>query len=127
MPRKPGRLRLTLARSMAIVALVALCLALLLPLVRQSYPPCLSTAGTARWLLTKPGTASCKDCHGRVTIAANLGAVLSPFGELNPHCAIGPIQGTSSCTACHENFHRLPGAAPDSRMKNEKALDGVIE
>jgi hypothetical protein len=113
---------------MAIVALVALCLALVLPLVRQSYPPCLSTAGTARWLLTKPGTASCKDCHGRVTIAANLGAVLSAVEESNPHCAFGTLQSTSSCTACHENVSRLAVTAPDSRIKSKKTVrDGVIE
>jgi hypothetical protein len=113
---------------MAIVALVALCLALVLPLVRQSYPPCLSTAGTARWLLTKPGTASCKDCHGRITIAANLGAGFSPVAESNPRCAFGTLQSTSSCTACHENLSRVAGTAPDSRIRSkQEALDGVIE
>ena len=113
---------------MMIVALVALCLTLVLPLVRHAFPPCLSTAGTAHWLLTKPGTASCRDCHGAVTIAANVGAIFSPFGEPKPRCALGTLESSSSCTACHEYANRLPGPAPDSRIKTEKALlDGATE
>jgi cytochrome c7-like protein len=100
MTGKARRFRLTIASMMAFVAAFALLWALVLPLIRQSQPPCLSVSGTARWLLTKPGTASCKDCHANFTVA-NRPRSLSPLPALPKACTMGSVQNTNSCTACH--------------------------
>jgi hypothetical protein len=100
MTRKTNRFRLTIASLMAFVATFALLCALILPLIRQSQPPCLSMAGTARWLLTKPGTASCKDCHATVTVANRVQPLL-PLATSPKPCAIGSGRSSNSCVACH--------------------------
>jgi hypothetical protein len=100
MTRKTNRFRLTIASLMAFVAAFALFCALILPLLRQKQPPCLSMAGTARWLLTKPGAASCKDCHAGFTVANRVTAPLPP-ATAPKSCAISSGQGSNSCVACH--------------------------
>jgi hypothetical protein len=95
------------------VAAFALIWALILPLLRQGRPPCLSTVGTARWLVQKPAAASCNDCHTSVKIADRLRALL-PLATATapaptkireagtrPPCAAGVGQDSKSCIACH--------------------------
>ena len=49
---------------MAIIVASALIVAVLSPLYHLGRPPCLSPVKTAVWLIAKPATASCVDCHG---------------------------------------------------------------
>jgi hypothetical protein len=100
MTRKAKRIRVTIASLMAFVAAFALVCALVLPLIRHSQPPCLSMAGTTRWLLMKPGAASCNDCHSNPTVANRLRSLVPPAAMPKP-CTIGSGQNASSCTACH--------------------------
>jgi hypothetical protein len=60
------RLRYSVRAIMSIIAAMALILAVFSPLYRLGPPPCLTPVKTAVWLVTKPTTASCVDCHGGV-------------------------------------------------------------
>ena len=100
MTKKAKRFRLTIATLMAFVAAFALLCTLVVPLIRQSQPPCLSMTGTARWLLTNPGMASCKDCHAGVTVASRVQSLL-PLATTPKPCAMGSVQSSNSCVACH--------------------------
>jgi hypothetical protein len=50
---------------MGIIAVLALIIAVLSPLYPFGPPPCLTPPKTVTWLIAKPVTASCTDCHGR--------------------------------------------------------------
>ena len=113
MTPKTNRHRLTIASLMILVAAFALVWALVLPLVRQGRPPCLSMVGTARWIVQKPTTASCNDCHAGVKIADRLRALL-PLATATapapttrrqagtgPTCAASVGRDPKSCIACH--------------------------
>jgi hypothetical protein len=113
MPPKTNRLRLSIASLMLSVAAFALVWAVILPLVRQGPPPCLSTAATARWLALKPTMASCNDCHPSAKFADRLRALLplatasAPAPTKRPQAGTGPSCVASvgldpkSCIACH--------------------------
>jgi hypothetical protein len=61
------RFRYSVRALMAMIVAVAVILALFLPLYRFGLPPCRTTVvETVTWLLAKPATASCIDCHDRV-------------------------------------------------------------
>jgi hypothetical protein len=63
--KRRRRLRLTVRTLMGILVALALIFAVLSPLYPLSLSPCLTPVETATWLVTKPATASCLDCHGR--------------------------------------------------------------
>jgi hypothetical protein len=48
-----------------IIVALALIFAALSPLYHLGLPPCLTPVKTAVWLVGKPATASCIDCHER--------------------------------------------------------------
>jgi hypothetical protein len=48
---------------MAVILLLGLVVAILTPLYRVGPPPCLTVVKTAVWLVSKPVSASCTDCH----------------------------------------------------------------
>jgi hypothetical protein len=50
---------------MLVIIALALNFAVLTPLYRPGPPPCLTPVRTAAWLVAKPATASCTDCHDR--------------------------------------------------------------
>jgi hypothetical protein len=50
---------------MLVIAALALNFAVLTPLFRLGPPPCLTPVRTAAWLVARPVTASCTDCHDR--------------------------------------------------------------
>ncbi len=50
---------------MSIIVALALIFAVLSPLYHLGRPPCLTRVKTAVWLVAKPATASCIDCHSR--------------------------------------------------------------
>jgi hypothetical protein len=58
-------LRYSVRALMGIIAALALMVAVLSPLYRNGPPPCLTPVKTASWLVARPVTASCLDCHGR--------------------------------------------------------------
>jgi hypothetical protein len=101
MAGRTKRRRLTIASLMAAVALLSLPLALVAPLARRGRPPCLSTASTARWLIERPGAASCNDCHSDVGVVDRLRAMLPATGP-GPACsAARGARGSVSCASCH--------------------------
>ncbi len=104
MPRtRFPRIRFTISALMALVATIAILTMLILPLVRLGKCPMLSTAQTARWLLSSPGQASCTNCHGTPNASPGGSAILAmkPAAET---CPTLPAQTASkSCTACHTN------------------------
>jgi urea transporter len=59
------RLRYSVRTLMGIVVVLALILAVLSPLSPFGLPPCLTPVETVTWLVAKPATASCMDCHSR--------------------------------------------------------------
>jgi hypothetical protein len=66
----PGRAtrrrpRYSVRAMLSIIVALALIFAVLSPLYRLGRPPCLTPVKTAVWLVAKPATASCIDCHGR--------------------------------------------------------------
>jgi hypothetical protein len=97
------RRRLTIAGLMAFVAVLSLVLTLVLPLVRLGRPPCLGTAETAQWLVTRPGAAHCTQCHRALTVVNRLRAFLpvSPVAESSGPCPAASGRGTTSCISCH--------------------------
>src|SRR5262245_33502349 len=100
MPQSRRRLRLTIAMLMGLVALAALVLVVLTPLVRYGVPPCQTHMGTLRWLLAGPGNANCNACHATPTFAdppAQRIAKLLADTPFNAHS-----QGDrQSCLKCH--------------------------
>jgi hypothetical protein len=50
---------------MGIIAALAVLIAVLSPLYPLGPPPCLTPPMTVKWLITRPVTASCTDCHGQ--------------------------------------------------------------
>ena len=50
---------------MSIIIALAPIFAVLSPLYHFGRPPCLTPVKTGVWLVAKPATASCTDCHGR--------------------------------------------------------------
>jgi hypothetical protein len=48
---------------MLIIVVLALVFAVLSPLSRHGFPPCLTPGKTAVWLVAKPAMASSIDCH----------------------------------------------------------------
>jgi hypothetical protein len=101
MTSKVKRRRLTVASLMTCIAAVALLLALALPVWRQGHPPCLSSSATARWLLSRPGTASCTNCHGLVSLVDRARAFVPEFAVPTPDCPAARAQGPTSCITCH--------------------------
>ena len=99
MPRNQNRFRLTIAGFMAIIAVFALscassCRSFGRP-PRPAYP-----WPARRWLFSKPASASCKDCHGNVTIASRAKSLV-PLPGAPKSCAFAGAQATSSCMSCH--------------------------
>jgi hypothetical protein len=63
MSRRSKRFRVTIAAMMAVVAVFSVAVLFTVPLYRVGRPPCLKIMPTARWLVNRPGAASCTDCH----------------------------------------------------------------
>jgi hypothetical protein len=66
----PGRAtrprpRYSVRAMLSIIVALALIFAVLSPLYHLGRPPCLTPVKTAVWLVAKPATASCLDCHSR--------------------------------------------------------------
>jgi hypothetical protein len=59
------RPRYSVRAMMGIIVALALIFAVLSPLYHLGLPPCLTPVKTAVWLVAKPATASCLDCHDR--------------------------------------------------------------
>ena len=57
------RFRYSVRAMMWIIVALALIFAVLAPLYHWGRPPCLTPVKTAVWLVAKPATASCIDCH----------------------------------------------------------------
>ena len=72
---------------MAIIVALAVLFAVLSPLYRIGYPPCLTPVKTAVWLIKKPATASCLDCH------ATSGQRITAVFAAKP--------AATSCADCH--------------------------
>jgi hypothetical protein len=70
-PETPGGLvtrrrpRYSVRGMMLTIVALALIFTVLSPFYRVGLPPCLTPLETAEWLVAKPATASCIDCHGR--------------------------------------------------------------
>ena len=101
MTEKLKRRRLTLAAMMTGIAALALLMVLGLPILRQGPPQCMSAAATARWLASPPGTASCLQCHIKVSSMDRLRALLPVVAAEPPRCAAGFAGGATSCLNCH--------------------------
>jgi hypothetical protein len=101
MTSKVRRRRLTVASLMTGIAALALLLTLALPVCRQGHPPCLSSSATARWLLSRPGTASCANCHGQAGLANRARASVPAVALTTRNCPGALAQGPNSCIACH--------------------------
>jgi hypothetical protein len=64
-PVSRRRPRYSVRTMMSIIVAFAIIVAVLSPLYHFGRPPCLTPVKTAVWLVAKPATASCIDCHGR--------------------------------------------------------------
>ena len=64
-PTRWRKLRYSVAALMGWIFALALLLAVSSPLSRLGAPPCLTPIKTAGWLIAKPASASCMDCHDR--------------------------------------------------------------
>jgi hypothetical protein len=92
-----NRLRITLASLMLLIAACGLVVLVLTPLFRLGPPPCLPPVSTAQWLLARPGTAHCTDCH----LSAS-----ADTGRLPPHRV---LQRTRSAASLFGNMTATVG------------------
>lgn len=92
--------RLTTAALMAIVAVTSLVALLVTPLFRFGVPACMGPHATAVWLLSRPGSADCLECHATpVAVLDRLDLTLDPAGvpehdETDARDGIEPDSGT---------------------------------
>jgi hypothetical protein len=102
MTGRARRHRRTIASLMASVGALSLLMALVRPVVRHGRPPCMSPVATARWLLTRPGLASCNECHSGLGMADRVRALL-PAASSAKACPAAASLGEDprSCVACH--------------------------
>jgi hypothetical protein len=54
---------MTIAAMTGLIAVFSVLVLLTVPLYRVGRPPCLQIMPTVRWLVKRPGAASCTDCH----------------------------------------------------------------
>jgi hypothetical protein len=108
MAGRAKRRRLTIAALMTSVAIFGLLLGLVLPVARHGRPACLSWAEAARWLVARPGAASCTDCHGRVSVADRVTALLPAKGPAAACPAVPQARGAGSCVSCHASVAGTP-------------------
>lgn len=102
MTKISGRKRVTIASLMSLIAALALLMAFGLPILRHGAPPCLSTMATAQWLVSKPGTANCTQCHARAE-PGKLAFAVSLFTPTTKPamCRLEEGRDPKSCVACH--------------------------
>jgi hypothetical protein len=101
-PLRRRRLRCTLAALMTSIVVLSLLLTVLVPLMREGHPPCLTAGQATLWLVARPGAARCADCHGRSTAVMVRSLLPAPSPE--PACpgANGrSTGGAGSCISCH--------------------------
>ena len=97
-------LRFSVAWLMVLVAVLGLATMLVTPLYRWGRPPCLSAARTARWLASRPGSASCVDCHPRGWV--DWAQALPPAKPSSQACSWQtPFDRASQapCISCHRS------------------------
>lgn len=102
MTSKAKRRRLTIASLMTSILVLSLLLMVVLPVLRQGPPSCMTPVSTARWLLARPGQASCADCHGSTEAPDDMRA-LAALVKPPQECVSPAGRGTktNSCIACH--------------------------
>lgn len=102
MPSTRRRWRTSLAALMAGIAVFALLLMVVLPVLRHGWPTCIPARTSVHWLAAQPGRASCADCHQ----GASPGV---PPAPAMPAHATACLQGTATaaagqpvqCAKCH--------------------------
>jgi hypothetical protein len=112
MARQSGRFRVTVATMMAFIAVTALFIAVVLPLVRHGKPSCLTSVQTAQWLFTSLGKASCTDCHANPAGTDRRQALAALPAAANTCPVAQSGQGSTSCMACHATPRGAPKLAP---------------
>ncbi len=108
MSSKSRRFRFTLTSLMAFVAILSLLFVLVAPLVRQGRPACMSTTATVRWLASRPGTASCRDCHNTEIVAGCVIGLREYTCDNACTRNLRPARASNSCAWCHAKHVSSP-------------------
>jgi hypothetical protein len=95
---------------MVLIAACGLLFLVLTPLFRFGPPPCLPSIAMARWLLARPGTAHCIDCH--LPASASTGGLPADRETFDGTSAPAQLaSGVSFTLEDGEQYHR---GAPDT-------------
>lgn len=117
--RRP-RLRFSVRQLMAAVLAFGLIFLVIMPLIRLGRPPCLSPVKTASWLISRPGQASCLDCHRetRILLAQSVPPVI-PSTDACSRSAPPTLTSQSSCISCHQpnSDHNQTRIIPSPRTR----------
>lgn len=130
MASRRSRPRLSPASLLLLVAASVVPTLLLTPLLRPGPPPCLSPLPAARWLLARPGAASCLDCHSPSGQHLSLAALrLDAPRDDGPGRAPAQIPGPQELEAPGiENLYRLsPGLYSGGQPEGAEAFRALAD